>query len=166
MTKYILLILIILKLSTTSIACRSLDYKSFSQLINQSELVALVKIVKISDEMLGDQYSQDIAPKYMDLKILYLYKGQEKEKIIRVLGGWDTDCKVNLTRLKNEKYLLTALTKSSDKLNNEYFLYDTGEYFVRVTIWMYCFYSALTITSLYLIYRIIKKFKKRGSAYT
>lgn len=160
MIKYIYLILIILKFSSATIACSSLEYKSFSKAIKESEFVALVKIERFYDDMA----SKNNPPKAMDVKILYLYKGEEKKKIIKVLGGCGADCRVNLTRLKNEKYLLLALTKSSEKENNEYLLYEAGEYFVKFTIWMYCIYLVLSIIVLYVIYRIIKRIRKRQLA--
>lgn len=96
----------------------------------------------------------------MEVNILYLYKGAETNKTIKVLGSWGSDCRVNLNRLIKEEYLLLALTKTNNKLNTEYNLFDCGEYFIKFTIWMYCIYLVLSIIALYIIYRIIKKIKK------
>ena len=99
---------------------------SFSKTVEESEFVALVKVISF-DSYLEDLYPEMVGtdntmktPNSMTVEIIKKYKGQENRKRIRVFWGNGILCKPSLTKFRINGYYLISPNPLNNSIDTEY----------------------------------------------
>ena len=107
---------------------------SFSVVSQQTELVALVKVISYDDFLEAEIMNYDGKMPYsMTVEIIDLYKGEEKRKHIKIWGDNGVLCRPYIARFKIGEYYLIATNKLNKLLMDENEKPDDYDFFVCQT---------------------------------
>ncbi|MDY7393852.1 hypothetical protein UMM65_01225 [Aureibaculum sp. 2210JD6-5] len=116
-------------------SCSSAWNDSFSKTVNNSEFVALVKVISF-DEYLDSDFMdfEEKMPYSMTVEIIKKYKGKESRKRIKIWGDNGILCRPYLTDFEINGYYLIAPNPLDDSTAPEYDFFSCSTDYLKVNM--------------------------------
>lgn len=130
-----ILVICIISLDLVACSCSRSWNDSFSKRVEESEFVALVKVISF-DSYLEKEFSNDEKkiPYSMTVEIIKKYKGEENRDRITIYGDNGMLCRPYLTDFEINGYYLISLNPLDESLKTEYDFFACHTEYLEVDI--------------------------------